>query len=109
MRILQTPATLRNALILPYKEEIAGSIGRRPLRKSGVLQKNVAYKKGLQNSQGPFVQQLCSNAGLLRESCLHSSDGLVSHARQEVRVGVESHGYGSMPHKLLDELRVGDL
>ena len=32
MRVIQTPATPRNALILPYKkEEIACSIGHRPL------------------------------------------------------------------------------
>ena len=33
MRGLQTPATLGNALFLPYKEEVAGSIGHRPLKK----------------------------------------------------------------------------
>jgi hypothetical protein len=55
------------------------------------------------------VQQPCSNADVLSESCFHSPHGLVSHARQEVRVGIQSHGYGCVPQKLLDEFRVGAL
>jgi hypothetical protein len=34
------------------------------------------------------------NVGLLDESCLRSPHLLIPHARQEVRVGVESHGVG---------------
>jgi hypothetical protein len=34
MRLLQPPATFRNAIILPYKEEVAGSNPASPTLKS---------------------------------------------------------------------------
>ena len=108
MQVLQHPGTLSNALFLPYKEEVAGSIGHRPFEESGVLQKNVARKNRLQD----IVEPLCSNCAATRvlgESHFHSPHGRVSHARQEVRVGVESHSYGCVSQKLLNELRVGTL
>ncbi len=38
------------------------------------------------------------------DSVLHSVGGVVVHARQDARVGVE--GYGGVPEELLDELGV---
>ena len=36
--IREQPGTVANIVILPYKEEVAGSIGHRPLRESVLLQ-----------------------------------------------------------------------
>ena len=78
MRVLQPPATFRNALILPYKEEAAGSNQHRPLIKSAVLQVKRNAQERAPAMLEPFVQQPCSNVGLLRESYLHSPRSLVT-------------------------------
>ncbi len=44
-----------------------------------------------------------------RKSRLHRPHGLISHAWQEVRVGVQGHRYRGVPQKLLNELRMGAL
>lgn len=69
-------------LFLPYKEEVAGSNPASPTSKNAVLQGKRSHNKGLRQCRSP----LCSNADLLRESCLHSPHSLVPHARQVVRV-----------------------
>jgi hypothetical protein len=41
----EQPGTVANIVILPYKEEVAGSIWHRPLRKSEVLQVNLIEER----------------------------------------------------------------
>ena len=101
-------STYPESIDLTYKEEAAGSIGHRPFEESGVLQKNIGYKKRLQDIPEPLCSN-CAATRVLGESHVHSPHGRVYHARQEVRVGVESHGYGCVSQKLLNELRVSAL
>lgn len=42
----------------------------------------------------------------LTQSVLHRVGGSASHARRDVRIGVQCKGYASVPQKLLDVLGV---
>jgi hypothetical protein len=92
--------------LLPYKEEVAGSNPASPTE-----EKRHLAGKTLKLGEGPWyqtralVQQRCSNAALTQ--CLsHRVGGLVAHSWEHVGVGVQGDGYGGVPQKLLDELRV---
>jgi hypothetical protein len=52
--ILQTLEASRKLLRFSYKEEVAGSIGHRPLRKSGICGKNVEDGERVGRGAGPY-------------------------------------------------------
>jgi hypothetical protein len=95
MRVLQTPATPRNTLILPYKEGVAGSNPASPTTKKSIDKPNAC------NEKDPWT-----GAGSLPTSPLHHprlsegfSDGvggLASPAGEHVGVGVEGEGDGRL-------------
>src|ERR687894_689198 len=68
MRVLQTPATLRNALFLPYKEGVAGSNPASPTsEKVVVCRRNAARTKGPRST----LQALRIQANRACLSCEH--------------------------------------
>ena len=57
--------------------------------------------RGPRATSGPdLLQPYCNPLG---KHVLHSGSGLISHARQDVRVGVQGYGYGGVAQEFLHE------
>jgi hypothetical protein len=75
---------LRNRLIFPYKEEVAGSRPASPTTEKAIFcRKNLKIGRRPRSCAGACVQQRCSNA-VLAERYSHRVGGLAAHARQHV-------------------------